>query len=198
MRIDSFTIAALADELRLAVMGGRVQQIWQLTPLSFELEIYAQRRRRYLHLSADPQAPCAYLQSTKPRRGAGKPTPLTQLFRKYLRGSLLLTVEQPPFERLLMFHFSGRAGESTTVLEMLGSRSNLLFLDAAGRILALARPGGPKTGPRRALLPNHPYRLPRPQQKLTPADLTPAALQTALSRLPPETPLGKALAGLLH
>ena len=193
MHIDSFTAAALADEFRLTIMGGRVQNILQITPLTYSLELYAQRQRRYLYLSANSQAPCAYLQSAKPRRGADKPTPLTQLFRKYLRGSLLLTIEQPPTERLFLFHFTGKHGETTLALELLGTRSNLLFLDADGRILALARPAPAKAQTDRVLLPNHPYQLPPAPPKLTPADLTLAALRLALRQSPADALLHRAL-----
>ncbi|RME45207.1 MAG: hypothetical protein D6796_10790, partial [Caldilineae bacterium] len=193
MHIDSFTAAALADEFRLTIMGGRVQNVVQITPLAYSLEVYAQRRRQYLYLSANPQAPCVYLQSAKPRRGAGKPTPLAQLFRKYLRGSLLLTIEQPPTERLFLFHFTGRHGETTLVLELLGTRSNLLFLDANGRILALARPAPTKGQADRVLLPNHPYQPPAPQNKHSPADLSLSSLQLALRHTPPDTLLHRAL-----
>ena len=193
MHIDSFTAAALADEFRLTIMGGRVQNVLQITPLAYSLELYAQRQRRYLYLSADPQAPYTFLQSLKPRRGAGKPTPLAQLFRKYLRGSLLLTIEQPPTERLFLFHFTGKHGETTLVLELLGTRSNLLFLDAGERILALARPAPAKAQAGRVLLPNHPYWPPPPQQKLAPADLTLARLRLALRQSPADALLHRAL-----
>ncbi len=193
MNLDAFTVSALADEFRLQIMGGRVQQVVQVTPLTFGLEIYAQRQRRYLILSAEPSAPCIHLQPQKPRRGEGAPTPMYQLLRKYLRGSLLMTIEQPPFERVLLFHFSGKQGDTTLATEMMGSRSNLIFLDRTDRILALVRPAPTKGEHSRPLLPHHPYTLPPRQQKLVPPAITTATLLAELHQSPAEVPLSKAL-----
>ena len=193
MNLDAFSISALADEFRMEIMGGRVQKVVQLTPLSFGMEIYAQSQRRYLMLSAEPSSPRVFLQSEKPRRGDSPPSPMFQLLRKYLRGSLLMTIEQPPFERVLLFHFSGTEGDCTLALELMGTRSNLIFLDENGRILALVRPAPTKSAQSRPLLPNHPYELPRPQNKLAPPAITVERLTARLAQSPPESLLRKAL-----
>lgn len=193
MNLDTFSVAALADEFRMEIMGGRVQQAVQLTPHAFGLEIYAQSQRRYLRLSTDPSAPYVCLQPQKPRRGDSTPTPLFQLLRKYLRGSLLMTIEQPPFERVLLFHFSGKQGDHTLVAELMGTRSNLIFLDDTRRILAIARPAPTKSNFSRPLLPNHPYTLPVAQQKLMPAALTPERILAICGAAPPEIRLEKTL-----
>ncbi len=193
MNLDAFSISALADEFRVTIMGGRVQQIIQITPLTFGLEIYTQRQRHYLLLSAEPSAPRIHLQPQKPRRGDAPPAPIFQLLRKYLRGSLLMTIEQPPFERVLLFHFSGKFGDSTVVIELMGTRSNLIFLDENDRILAIVRPAPTKSKQSRPLLPNHPYTLPPAQQKLTPDALSPERLSAVLRAAPADAPLHKTL-----
>lgn len=193
MNLDAFSISALADEFRVEIMGGRVQQITQITPLTFGLEIYAQQKRQYLLISAEPSAPRVHLQPQKPRRGDTPPAPIFQLLRKYLRGSLLLTIEQPPFERVLLFHFSGKQGDSTLVVELMGTRSNLIFLDETGRILAIVRPAPTKSERSRPLLPNHPYTLPHGQQKITPDALSSERLSAILQTAPPDVPLHKTL-----
>ena len=193
MNIDTFTTAALADELRLTVMGGRVQNIVQITPNAFGLEIYGQGKRNYLHLNADPQAPRIYLASQKPRRGRGNETPLMQLFRKYLKSSILRVVEQPNLERVLLLHFSSRIGETSLIIELLGTRSNMIFTDADRRILSLARPVPSQPNRHRVLLPNHPYTLPHPQNKLTVETLTLEVTQSMLKRAPAQNLLSKTL-----
>ena len=193
MNIDTFSAAALADELRLAVMGGRVQNIVQITPLSYGLEIFSLRQRRYLFLSADPQAARLHLQAQKPRRGTDKETPLFQLFRKYLKNGFLMSVEQPHMERIILLHFSGQAGETSLIVEMLGTRSNLIFTGAEGRILHLARPAPSQSNRTRVLLPGHPYRLPQPQNKLTANALTIEVLRDVVARAPEENLLSRTL-----
>ncbi|HEY84442.1 MAG TPA: fibronectin-binding domain-containing protein [Chloroflexi bacterium] len=194
MNLDFFTITALADEFRLELMGGRVQQITQITPLSYGLEIYAHRQRRALFLSANPQSPRVHLQSVKARRGEGNQTPLFQLFRKYLKGSLLMSVEQPPYERLLLLHFSGREGDTTLLVELLGNRGNLLLLDDGKRILALARPTSRRAERKgRALLPGHPYELPPAQNKLDPLKLNRESLRSLIRGARPDKELAQTL-----
>lgn len=194
MNLDSLTIAALADEFRLTLMGGRVQNAVQMTPLTFGLEFYAQHQRRYLILSANPQAPRAHLQPQKPRRGEGNETPMLQLMRKYVKGSALTSVEQPAYERVLLFHFSGPHGEITLAAELMGNRSNLICFDSHRRILGLLKPAPAQPNATRALLPNHPYQLPAVEDKIMPPELTIEALGAIIHSVKPDWPLKKALA----
>lgn len=193
MHIDTFSVAALADEFRLTIMGGRVQKIVQVTAQDFGLEIYSQQKRHQLYLSANPQMPGAYLVSQKPRRGTGNETPLFQLFRKYINSGIVMSVEQPNMERILHFHFSGREGETTLILEMLGTRSNLIFVDDKQRILSLTHPTTPQTSQQRVLLPNRPYQPPPPQNKLTAETLTVEVLDSIIERAPADNLLSKTL-----
>lgn len=194
MNLDSLTISALADEFRLTIMGGRAQNVVQMTPLTFGLEFYAQHQRRYLILSANPQAPRAHLQPHKPRRGEGNETPMLQLMRKYVKGSILTSVEQPAYERVLLFHFSGQHGEITLAAELLGNRSNLICFDSHRRILGLLKPAPAQPNAARTLLPNHPYQLPAVEDKILPPELSIEALSAIIHTVKPDWPLRKALA----
>ena len=89
MHFDALTLAAVADELKETVAGGRVQQIVLPDSRSVALEIYAHRERRHLLLSAHPQASRVHLLEHKPRRGVPKETPLLLLLRKYVRSARL-------------------------------------------------------------------------------------------------------------
>ena len=95
MHFDALTLAAVADELRETVAGGRVQKIVLPDSRSVALEIYAHQQRRHLLLSAHPQASRVHLLEHKPRRGMPKETPLLLLLRKYVRGARLESVELP-------------------------------------------------------------------------------------------------------
>ena len=172
MHFDALTLAAVADELRETIAGGRVQQIVLPDSRSVALEIYAHRERRYLLLSAHPQASRVHLLEHKPRRGVPKETPLLLLLRKYVRSARLESVELPvPFERVLFlrFHHPQHAA-STLVVEPIGQLGNLILMNAEGRILdALVRvPAGENA--QRILLPRRVYQLPPPQDKLPPIE----------------------------
>jgi predicted ribosome quality control (RQC) complex YloA/Tae2 family protein len=57
MYFDAMTISALVDEFMDEIVGGRVQDVLDVDSTGFGLEIYANRQRRYLYLSADKQVP---------------------------------------------------------------------------------------------------------------------------------------------
>lgn len=172
MHFDALTLAAMADELKVTVAGGRVQQIVLPDSRSVALEIYAHRERRYLLLSAHPQASRVHLLEHKPRRGVPKETPLLLLLRKYVRSARLESVELPaPFERVLFLRFHHPQHDATTLaVEPIGQLGNLILMNADGRILdALVRvPAGENA--KRVLLPRRVYQLPPPQDRLPPYD----------------------------
>ncbi|MDE0140695.1 MAG: NFACT RNA binding domain-containing protein [Caldilineaceae bacterium] len=170
MHFDALTLAAVADELKETVTGGRVQQIVLPDSRSVALEVYAHRERRYLLLSAHPQASRVHLLEHKPRRGVSKETPLLLLLRKYVRSARLESVELPvPFERVLFLRFHHPKHDATTLaVEPIGQLGNLILMNADGRILdALVRvPAGENA--QRVLLPRRVYQLPPPQDRLPP------------------------------
>jgi len=102
MYFDALTLAAVADELRATVVGGRIQRVLLTGPLSIGLEIYARRRRFQLLASAHPQLARVHLAGGRLSRGVEQETPLLLLMRKYLLGGRIVAVEQPPLERVLL------------------------------------------------------------------------------------------------
>jgi predicted ribosome quality control (RQC) complex YloA/Tae2 family protein len=191
MNFDTFSIAAIAGELRATVLQGRVQQVIQINSLTYAFEIYLHPLRYYLTIAVEPQSPRLYLTPQRARRGVGHDTPLMLVLRKYLRGAILTAIEQPPNERILYFYFDARLGPVMMVAEMLGTRSNLLLLESDLTILGVARL--PKSEGQRDLLPNHFYRPPPAQHKLQPADLTELALQQEINEASPQMELARLL-----
>ncbi len=184
---DAWTAAAVVAELRALIIPGRVQQVLQTDPNSYALEIYANRKRRYLFVSADPQWATAQLWPEKLRRGVDAPSPLLLQMRKRLRGAALLSVEQPPFERLLRFRFEHPGeGISFLVAEVMGRRANLLLLDGDDRILSAVKQVSLGRNRRRSTLPGTPYTPPPPMNRPLPWQLQPEMLAGWLADAPPE------------
>ncbi|KPV49207.1 fibronectin-binding protein, partial [Kouleothrix aurantiaca] len=102
MYFDSLTLAAVADDLRESILGGRIQRALLPSDLSVGLEIYAAGRRFHLLLSAHPQFTRAHLSSAKLSRGVERDTPLLLLLRKYIVGGRIVAIEQPELERVLV------------------------------------------------------------------------------------------------
>ncbi|NTV64204.1 MAG: fibronectin/fibrinogen-binding protein [Oscillochloris sp.] len=108
MYFDALTIAAVADELRETILGGRIQRVLQTGPLSIGLEIYNRGRRHQLLASAHPQLARVHLVQARLSRGVEQQTPLLLLMRKYLLGGRIVGIEQPPLERMLLLSIAKR------------------------------------------------------------------------------------------
>ncbi len=200
MSFDTFACAAIAAEMGSTILEGRVQQIIQINSLIYGFEIYVRPTRHYLVISVEPQAPHLYLTLNRVRRGTGHDTPLMLVLRKYMRGAWLKQIEQPPYERLLYFHFTSPFGPIILALELLGTRSNLLLLEADQTILGVARLSKPeeKSSSRRVLIPNQFYQPPPPQNKMVPLELTEMVLGRELQEASPQLRLHRLLPGLVR
>ncbi len=102
MYFDSLTLAAVVDELRATILGGRIQRVVLTGPLSIGLEVYLRGRRHQLIASAHPQLARVHLVRGRLTRGVEQETPLLLLMRKYLLGGRLVAIEQPPLERVVL------------------------------------------------------------------------------------------------
>ncbi|MBN1316934.1 MAG: NFACT family protein [Anaerolineales bacterium] len=192
MYFDSLTTTAVVDELRQKILNGRVQRIVQVDEFSLGFEIYANGLRHQLLASADPRHPRLYLADSKMRRGVEKPTPILLLARKYLDGSRLVRIEQPPFERIIRMNFSGTENDTTLLVELIERRANLILLQNE-RILDAIQRVESNMNRYRTIQPNQMYQMPPPQPKLDPTDVTELALRKIMSDFEPDTPVWKCL-----
>jgi predicted ribosome quality control (RQC) complex YloA/Tae2 family protein len=199
MYFDALCMACMADELRQQILGGRIQQVLIPDKLSVGLEIYAQHQRHYLLASAHADLGRVLLTSEKLRRGEGKPTGILLLLRKYARGAHLSAIERPPLERILRLEFDHPEwGCSELILEVMGRHSNIILVDASGRVLDSVKRVGEHLSRSRPILPGRPYTPPPPQAKLPPAELTEHRLREILAGREPETQVWQALVGGLR
>lgn len=172
MNFDALTLAAVAEELRHTIIGGRVQRVVLPTPLSLGLEIYRAGQRYQVLASAEPRTARVHLLSAKPTRGVERDTPLTLLLRKYVKNGFVTAVEQPDLERILVLsilkHPQPRKEDEEAidtelrcelVLELMGQRSNIILVDDDNLILDAVK-RVPADGTRRAILPRTPYLAP--------------------------------------
>jgi predicted ribosome quality control (RQC) complex YloA/Tae2 family protein len=216
MTFDTWTTAAVADELRQTIVSGRVQQVLQVDEESFALEVYADGQRRYLLVSANRQAPRLHLLTNKPRRGVDTPSPLLQLLRKFVRGAALTQVTQPPWERILLLRCEHpELGTSALMAELIGRWANLLLLRPAGAEEGAdaVEPGWPAgrwrimdcvhrlkpeeaadgTVGARASLPGHLYTPPPALTGCPPDELTEASLRQLWEQSDPKAPAWRVL-----
>jgi predicted ribosome quality control (RQC) complex YloA/Tae2 family protein len=151
--------------LRREIVGHRVQQIVQTDATSVALELYgggeAAGRRRWLVLSCDPERARVGMTREAPAASGTAPR-FAQFLRAHLRGARVRSVELQGGERELALRAQGEQ-EWTLLLAIFGRRSNVVVLDAEGRIAQALRPladtrpelaqGGPWQQPGRCRAP---------------------------------------------
>ncbi len=170
MYFDVFTISALVDELRERLVGGRAQDVLDVTEAAIGLEIYNDHQRYYLLLDADPNRPRAHLVDGKLRRGLPKPTQLGLLMRRYVESGFLVDITQPVGERVLILHFDSPLGLSQVIVEAIERRANILLVQE-GLILDCVRRVGAQDNRVRVSLPGRDYVEPPPQVDKVPAGM---------------------------
>ena len=198
MAYNGITVSAVASEIRRRAVGGRVTKLQQ--PLRDELQITIKKEKDTVRLllSADPSLPRALITEKM------KPSPMTapaflMLLRKHIGSGKLLSVEQPDFERVLIFTFEhldemGDLSEKKLIVEMMGRYSNIIFVDAEGRILDSIRHVTPDVSSVRVVLPGGMYEAPPTQGRRNPLTETGEGFLNALEEGKGE--VGKAIPGL--
>jgi predicted ribosome quality control (RQC) complex YloA/Tae2 family protein len=105
---DVLTIAAIADELSATIGNGRIQRIGLLDPRTIGAEIYAGGQRHYLIAGANDRQPRLRLAPDMPSLDSALITPFGLLLRKHTRGGIILSIDQPPLERLVRLSIAKR------------------------------------------------------------------------------------------
>jgi predicted ribosome quality control (RQC) complex YloA/Tae2 family protein len=190
---DALTAAAVADELRASLIGGRVQEVIHVDELTLGLEIYVQHQRQYLVASADTRQSRVHITETRLRRGVDTQIPLLLLMRKHARGGWIAGVRQPLFERIVHLDISGPEETVTLTVEAMGRHSNIILVDADGQVLDSIKRISARLSRVRPVLPGTRYEPPPPQLKLDPADVTERALGEMVDSARAGQPVWRAL-----
>ena len=191
MPLDAICLGAVAQEIRNALLGGKIDKIHQPGRDEVVLAVRGSAGNYKLLLTANPSHPRAQLTDIS-RENPDKPPMFCMLLRKHLSGARILSVEQPPMERVLRLRLEaldslGDRVERELVLEAMGRHSNLILLDSEGRILDCLRRVDSDMSQRRQVLPGLFYHLPPQQDKLDPTGLDRAGLEQLLAAAPEES-----------
>ncbi|MDI3299208.1 MAG: NFACT RNA binding domain-containing protein [Bacillota bacterium] len=171
---DGILLRALAEELTAALAGARLEKIVAPGERTFRLRFRAAAGgTRWLEISLDPEADRILLDPPAAPGAAGEGEGagfwLAQL-RRHLAGARLEEASQPGWERLLRLRFLGRnalgdPARYELVAELMGARSNLLLLEAGGRVVDALRRASPDENPARPVLPGLAYLPPPPPRE---------------------------------
>ena len=185
MPLDGFTLGAIAKELKATLCGGRIDKIIQ--PERDEV-IFTIRNGGANHmLLTSSSVGCARAHITVQKKTSPlEPFNLCMLMRKHLIGGRISDIRQIDCDRILEIeieHLSdlGDRTHKTIICEFMGKHSNLIFVDAEGRIIDSARRVSEAISSVREVLPGLRYERP-PQHGKIPFDSVRAdALYSAMA-----------------
>ena len=172
MAFDAFFFAGVLDELRATALDSRVEKIHQPTRDTVVLLLRCHSGRQRLLIAANPAAPRLHLTEANPENPE-KPPMFCMLLRKHLSGGKLISVEQPPMERLVRLTFlctdeMGDQVHRVLVSELMGRTTNIYLLDQNGHIMDCLRRVGLDESSKRQALPGLYYQHPDPVEKVSP------------------------------
>lgn len=168
MPLDAICLRAVLNELRPKLIGARIDKVQQ--PARDQIVLLLRGNLRLL-LNAGANQPRIQLTNIL-RDNPAQPPMFCMLLRKHLVGARVLAIEQPDLERMVILTLQctdefGEISQKQLVLECMGRRSNLILLDAQGRIVECLRRVDADLSAARQLLPGLFYRLPTPLDKLS-------------------------------
>lgn len=196
MALDGAFLYKLKTEIEEKALGARVDKIFQ--PSRDELVLLVRRSgfSGKLLLSAAPSAARIHFTRFAPENPASPPM-FCMLLRKQLSGARLVSVRQYGLDRVMELEFEARdeMGDLISprlVIEIMGSRSNIIFIGGDGRIIDAVRRSDLEGKATRMIQPGVTYHPPEPQEKL---DITSAPADAVIRKIK-ESP-DAALAALL-
>ena len=180
MPLDGLTLGLVADELRAALVNGRIDRIVQPERDELNLTIRNNGQNHLLLLSASADCARAHLTAQK-KTGPLEPPALCMLLRKHITGGRVADVRQIHCDRILEItieHYDelGERATKRLVCEFMGKHSNLIFVGGDGRIIDSARRVNEAMSSVREVLPGLRYEDPPAHGKLPFADVPVGAL----------------------
>ncbi len=192
MSFDALTMHAVRDELEAALVGGFVEKVVPLSELEVGLRLRSQHRDFGLLMSADPQSARIHLvQGGTLRRLSDDVSPFLLLMRKYVREGRVVSIQQPPLERVMRLAVEARQEDGSTIaseliIEVMGRHSNVILVGPDGKVLDAIKRVPSSLSRQRPVLPHLPYEPPPPVDKLNPrSPLLARQLAAAARQVPP-------------
>lgn len=196
MPMDAACLAAVVQECRPAVEEARIDKIFQPARDEIVLLLRGGQRNEKLLLTANPSHPRIQLTGVN-RENPANPPMFCMLLRKHLTGGRILSLTQPPMERMVDLEIETRneLGDQVTchlILEAMGRRSNLILTGPDNRIIDCIRRIDGDLSQQRPVLPGMFYRQPPQQEdRHNPLEADEAQLGQLLDQAPPEQNLDR-------
>ena len=139
--MDIFLLNRLIAEISPCLTGHRPGRVWQLGSADLLID-FNQRDGRRLRISTDPLRLGLYLTERDSRQFHLQPrtdTGFVGLWRKYLEGTRLQSIEPLGYDRIVHFNFSDDSGTQRRVVVSLTGRTANIYLLAGDELIAALR-----------------------------------------------------------
>ena len=174
MAFDGLVLSAVAKELGVLLLGGRIDKVQQPSDHDLVLSIRKDRTTYKLLLSANKSYPRVHITARFNTPNPAMAPMFCMLLRKHLEGARIVNIMQWSRERILFIDVEGHdeLGERAVrrlVIEIMGKHSNLLLLDKVdGVIIDAISHVSSRVNRFREILPGRPYVYPPSQDKMDP------------------------------
>lgn len=175
MPMDGLSLGCIARELSTILCGGRIDRVIQ--PERDEIIIYIRNGGENHMLLLSASAGCARAHLTRIRKSSPlEPFNLCMLMRKHLIGGRICSIEQINADRILRIDIEhmdelGDRTRKSLYCEFMGKHSNLIFVNAEGKIIDSARRVTEAISSVREVLPGLRYELPPEHGKICYTDV---------------------------
>lgn len=171
MPFDAGVMAAVVKQFQDTVLGARIDKIYQPEKDEIVLNIRLKNQSKKILLSACPgKSRVGFCVSD--RENPSEPPMFCMLLRKHLSGGHILDVKQIGFDRAVEFKISstddmGFVTQKYLVCEIMGTYSNIVFLDEKRKIVGVLHPVSLSPTNKRQVLCGFEYENPPRQEGKT-------------------------------
>lgn len=225
---DVLTIAAIAEELGEITIDRPVRSVGLIDRRTLALGVFSRGRERFLIASVDPEHSRVLWTDREPAVDAQLVTPFLLLLRKYVRGGVIASVQQPPLERVIQVSIAKRLsghneperaaepladsedaggaegeGEADATfvhlsIEIMGRRGNIILVDDDGIIMESVKRVTPSMSRVRPIAPRLRFTDPPAQPGFDPRSFSATNARTALEAANPDDSASRALTRALR
>lgn len=176
MALDGAFLRFIKTELEEKLIGLRVEKVFQPNRDELVVAFRGVSGAYKVLMSARANSPRVNITQYPPENPQTPPM-LCMLLRKRLTGAKLKEITQYQLERVIRFTFDatdelGDKIELSLIAEIMGKYSNVIFVDGSGNVIDALKRVDMTMSSQRLVLPGVEYRLPPPQDKLNPLEVT--------------------------
>ena len=176
MALDGAFLRFIKTELEEKLIGLRVEKVFQPNRDELVVAFRGVSGAYKVLMSARANSPRVNITQYPPENPQTPPM-LCMLLRKRLTGAKLKEITQYQLERVIRFTFEatdelGDKIELSLIAEIMGKYSNVIFVDGSGNVIDALKRVDMTMSSQRLVLPGVEYRLPPPQDKLNPLEVT--------------------------